>query len=417
MRGAPLRRMPSTDPQARDERDRARAAAGEASLADASPAAEGSRRVALFCTNFLPYSQVFVYEQLKKYARYEAEIFAWRRFNPDAFPFPGVHLAEPSYVIAGKSRRFARAFAERRFDLVHAHFGPAGVYAHRYAAHQGLPLVVTFHGYDVALLHSRRRFLPLHLPYTLGSRAMLRDLALGLCASGELERMLVALGVDPQKLVVHRLGIDLARFTPGPAEREPLVVMIGRFVEKKGFEYGISAFARALTRVPAARLVLVGDGERRRALEELARELGLGERVSFLGVQTQEQIAQLLRRAAVLLAPSVVARDGNRESGLIVVKEASASGVVPIGSEHGGIPESIESGKTGFLVPERDVDAMARCLSSVLGDEVLRASMAAEGRRKMEREFDNDKQVALLEQHYDRVLESRAQVLRSATRV
>jgi colanic acid/amylovoran biosynthesis glycosyltransferase len=361
------------------------------------------RRVALFCTNFLPYSQVFVYEQLRQYQRYAADVFAWRRFNPQAFPFPRVHVAEPGYVVRGKSRRFERAFAGEHFHVVHAHFGPAGVYAHRYAQPRRLPLIVTFHGYDVPLLGSHRRFLPLHLPYALGSRAMLDGLAMGLCASLELKRMLIDLGVSEARLRVHRLGIDLSRFKVGPVPRERLVVMIGRFVEKKGFEYGLQAFALAAARLRDARLVLVGEGERRRALERLARELGVRERVEFAGVLSQERIAELLGRAAVLLAPSVVARDGNRESGLIVVKEASASGAVPIGTEHGGIPESIDSGRTGFLVAERDYMGMGVCLSNLLENSALREQMAIEGRRKMEREFDNQRLVAQLEEIYDEV--------------
>src|SRR3954469_8440812 len=148
------------------------------------------RRIALFCTNFLPTSQVFVYEQLRQYRRSVVDVFAWRRFNAERFPFERVHLAEPGYVIRGRSRRFSRLFAERRYDAVHAHFGPAGSYARRFAARAGLPLLVTFHGYDVPLLGSPLRFLPLHLPYALGAPAMLREMRLGLCASTELQQLL-----------------------------------------------------------------------------------------------------------------------------------------------------------------------------------------------------------------------------------
>jgi len=364
-----------------------------------------SRRIALFCTNFLPTSQVFVYEQLRQYRRAEVDVFAWRRFNREHFPFPRVHLAEPAYVIRGASRRFARVFAQRRFELVHAHFGPAGAYARRHAARHGLPLVVTFHGYDVPLLSSRRRFLPLHLPYAVGSRALLRELRLGLCASEELKQLLIELGVEAQRLRVHRLGIDLERFRFAEQPREPLVLMVGRLVEKKGFDDGLRAFAHARARGARASLSIVGEGERRSLLESLAQELGVAHEVSFLGSRSNEQVAELLARARVLLAPSVLARDGNRESGLIVVKEASAAGVVPIGTRHGGIPDSIEDGETGFLVPEHDHQALGERLARVLNDEALRARLARAARAKMEREFDNRAIVAQLEDIYDEVCE------------
>lgn len=364
---------------------------------------ETARRVALFCTNFLSDSQVFIYEQLRQYQRWQADVFAWRRFNPERFSFPRVHRAEPAYVIRGRSRRFTRAFAERGYALVHAHFGPAGAYARRYARRAGVPLLVTFHGYDVPLLSSPRRYLPLNLPYALGGPGMLRDLRLGICASTELMNMLMALGVDPKRLRVHRLGIDLERFAFDPRRDRREVLMVGRLVEKKGFEYGLTAFARALSRGIDARLTIVGQGERRRLLERQARELGIAANVAFVGAQTNEQVAARMARASVLLAPSVVARDGNRESGLIVVKEASAAGAVPIATRHGGIPDSIDDGRSGFLVEERDADAMGDRLARVLLDEPLRARLAAAGRAKMEREFDNRKLVAALEDIYDEV--------------
>jgi glycosyltransferase involved in cell wall biosynthesis len=362
---------------------------------------ESPRRVALFCTNFLPDSQVFIYEQLRQYRRWQADVFAWRRFNLDRFAFPRVHRAEPTYVIRGRSRRFAHVFAEQQFGVVHAHFGPAGAYARAYAAQARLPLLVTFHGYDVPLLSSWRRFLPLHLPYALGGPAMLRQMRFGICASTELRELLLELGVDEARLRVHRLGIDLDRFAFVPARAEPEVLMVGRLVEKKGFEYGLESFARVRSRGIAARLTVVGDGGRRAALERQARALGVGGDVTFVGSQTNEAVSGHMARARVLLAPSVVARDGNRESGLIVVKEASAAGTVPISTRHGGIPDSIDDGQTGYLVEERDVERMAQRLEQLLLDEPLRARLAGAGRAKMEREFDNRTLVAGLERIYD----------------
>jgi colanic acid/amylovoran biosynthesis glycosyltransferase len=370
---------------------------------------DDSPRLALFCTNFLKDSQVFIYEQLRQYRRWRADVFAWRRFNRERFAFPRVFEAEPGYVIRGRSRRFERAFRDDRYELVHAHFGPAGAYARRYAARAKLPLLVTFHGYDVPLLSSPRRFLPLHLPYALGARAMLRQMRLGICASTELSHMLAELGVEPERLRVHRLGIDVDRFSFSPTREGRKVLMVGRLVEKKGFEYGLRAFALAQARGADARLTIVGEGERRGALERLARELGVLARVDFVGTQTNEAVARLMSEASVLLAPSVVARDGNRESGLIVVKEAAAAGTVPIGTLHGGIPDSIDDSRTGYLVHERDVEHMGERLLSLLRDEASRASLAAAGRAKMEREFDNRKLVAQLELIYDEVrLEPRA---------
>jgi colanic acid/amylovoran biosynthesis glycosyltransferase len=236
---------------------------------------------------------------------------------------------------------------------------------------------------------------------------MLREMSLGICASIELKQMLVALGVDEARLRVHRLGIDLERFRFVAEHAERKVVMVGRLVEKKGFEYGIRAFAHARSLGADATLTIVGEGERLAQLQRLTRELGVESVVGFAGSHTNEQVAELLSRSSALLAPSVVARDGNRESGLIVVKEAAASGAVPIGTLHGGIPESIDDGVTGFLVRERDWQTMGERLVSVLTDEALRRRIAAAARAKMEREFDNRALVAGLEDIYDEVRDHR----------
>jgi glycosyltransferase involved in cell wall biosynthesis len=368
----------------------------------ASPARDASVTAAVFVTNFLSYSQTFIHDELVHHRRYRAEVFAWRRHNRSRFAFDPVHVAGPLYPLWGRSPRFDRIFASRRFSVVHAHFGPAGVLAARFARRFALPLVVTFHGYDVPLLTSHARFSPLWAGYALGARAMLEQMALGLCASDELLQMLVAYGVPRDKLVRHPVGVDLARFSFAPERACPHhAVMIGRFVEKKGFAHGIEAFARVARKLPDATLAIAGSGPLERSLRRAARELGVQQRVRFLGVRTPAEVRSELQRASVLLAPSVVARNGDRESGLVVVKEASACGTVPVATRHGGIPEIVDDAVTGFLVPERDVDALADRLERVFTSEPLRRSLALASRLKMEREYDLHQLVAALEDRYD----------------
>lgn len=359
-------------------------------------------RVAVFNTQFLPYSQTFVYEELRQHQRYAAEVFARRRVLAERFPYPDVHVAGPLYGVARRSARFDRRFTAARFDLVHAHFGTGAVYALRWAERFGLPLVVSFHGHDVTRLCSRERFHPTNWRYRLLSRRLFRRITLGLCASGELRELLLGLGVDDAKLRVHRLGVDLSAFAR--AARDPdrvQAVMIGRLVPKKGFALGLRAFAEAARTQPHVRLTIAGDGALERSLHELCAQLGLGARVTFAGALAPGEVAALLARSDILLAPSVVDAHGDRDSGLIVVKEASASEVVPIGSRHGGIPDIIDDGVTGFLVPERDVRALAARLRELIADPALRARMGRAARAKMESEYDNRRCVATLEQHYD----------------
>jgi len=361
--------------------------------------------VALFNTHFLPYSQTFVHEEIRQHRRYAVEVFCRTRELAERFPHQPVHVGGPLYGAMIRDAGFEARFRRGGLSLVHAHFGTGAVYARHYARRYGLPLVVTFHGYDVALLQSRSRWTPTHLRYALLGPRVLREMTLGLCASEELREMLLAQGVPASRLVVHRLGIDLTRFQPGPRTGDEIrVIMVGRLVEKKGFEDGLAAFARVAGELPALRLSIVGEGERLAALRRQAETLGVTDRVSFLGALPADQVATLLSTSQVLLAPSVVDRVGNRESGLIVVKEASASETVPIGTRHGGIPEIIEDGVTGYLVAERDVAALADRLRRVATDPALRQRLGAAAREKMLREYDNVRRVAELEARYDEVV-------------
>jgi colanic acid/amylovoran biosynthesis glycosyltransferase len=358
--------------------------------------------VAVFSTYFIPYSQTFVHEELRHLSRYDGEVFCRKRMNAEKFPFEAVHVSGRAYGLTRFDRGFERAFERKRYDVVHAHFGVGAVYAVRYARKFGSPLVVTFHGYDVPLLGSVERFHPKHWRYALLGPSVLDDMTLGLCASKELMDLLLELGAPRERLRLHHIGIDTEKFRgePRPPAEPAQVTMVGRFVPKKGFEYGIRAFAGA-AHGRNARLTLVGDGELEPRLRRLVRDLGIGAHVEFAGVLPAPEIVDLLRRTDVLLAPSVVDRFGDRESGLLTAKEASACGVTPIGTWHGGIPEIIDDGVTGFLVGERDVDAMARRLGQLLDDPDLRQRMGRAAREKMVGMYDIRKTVRALEERYD----------------
>ena len=144
------------------------------------------------------------------------------------------------------------------FDLLHAHFGPASTYALGPAALLDLPLVVTYHGYDVPFLMTNERMRPRYWRYWAMSRWMLRRVDRFLPASDELARMLIELGAPPERVHVWRLGVTIPpQWSPRPLHDAPRILMIGRFVEKKGFDIGIRAFARVATRCPGAVLQII----------------------------------------------------------------------------------------------------------------------------------------------------------------
>ncbi|MEM6295421.1 MAG: glycosyltransferase [Myxococcota bacterium] len=373
-------------------------------------------KVALFATQFGAYSQTFIYDEVTRHRAYDVEVFARNRENPEIFRCDDVHALAPyhsasewaEWMLYGAttlSPRFMRRIRSGEFSLLHAHFGPGSIYALPYQAAADLPLVVTFHGYDVPLLSTSRRFSPKYWRYWALSKLMLRRVTRFLAASNELHDQLIELGAPPRRVHVWRLGVEIPPLHAVPAGRNGTqVLIVGRFVEKKGIEYAIEAFARVVKGGADARLNIIGDGELRSAYERIIEREGIADRVEFLGVMKHGDVLETMMRMDILMCPSVIASNGDRESGILVAKEAGARYLPVIGTIHGGIPEIIEDGRTGFLVPERDVGALADRLGRLLRSRALREEMGEAARKKMEREYDIHQRIDVLEDHYDQAI-------------
>ncbi len=380
-----------------------------------------AKRVALFRNNFLPYSETFIHDELRHHMRYEATVIARQHRNADHFPGHNVvaveqiperrrHLTSLWYSATARSSLIDKAMGNGRFDIAHAHFGYDGIYAMRYTRRHHIPLVVSLHGRDVTVLLGNDKYKPEWWYYLIGYRRLFKEASLFFAASTELKELITSVGCPARKVAVHRLGIDIDTFAPNPSSREtepPLIVMVGRFVEKKGHEYGIRAAALAHDAGWQLKLVIVGDGPLRDRYESLARSLGIAENVEIPGPIPHSKVRDLLLKATCVLAPSVIARNLDRESGMIVAKEAAACGIPTIGTRHGGIPDIIEDGVTGYLVAERDSVALGERLSALLGDQNLRQSMGIAARKKMEREYDIRKRIIALEELYDAVIDKK----------
>lgn len=310
-------------------------------------------------------------------------------------------VASPAEALALRLGRGASLAARLSGDapaLVHAHFATDGLLALPLARALGVPLATTLHGYDVcrsrgAMLASGRWS---WMRYALRRRRLMREGALFLAVSEAVRRRALAQGFPEARTITHFLGVDLARFRPAPEAAEPgLVLHVGRLVEKKGTAELIEAMAA----LPEARLAVIGAGPERAALER--RSAALGGRARFLGALPPVEVAAWMRRAWVLAAPSVTARDGDAEGLPTVVVEAAASGVPVVGTDHEGIPEAVADAATGFIVAERDPAALAARLRDVLDSVELRRRFGAEARALAERRFDAARQIERLESLYD----------------
>jgi glycosyltransferase involved in cell wall biosynthesis len=263
-----------------------------------------------------------------------------------------------------------------------------------------IPLVVSFHGHDVGGLEPQNKGSLRYFRYQKLAPELFSYAARLLCASAELAELLIARGAPPSKVHLHHLGVDIDTFGQPHRERDGKgILVVGRLVEKKGIDDALRAFAQVATRISGARLVIVGEGPLRASLNQLARQLGLHEKVQFRGALAPTEVQAEMHEASILLTPSYTTKAGDRESGVIVVKEGGATGLPTVATHHGGLPEIVDDGKTGFLVQERDIGALADRLERLLRSADLREIMGGEARRAIVTRYNSRIQNAALEEH------------------
>lgn len=292
-------------------------------------------------------------------------------------------------------RRWRRAIATHQPTVVHAHFGWESVDGARIARVFGIPLVVTFHGMDIAVQRNTRT--ERHQRSTA-----FREAARIIAVSEFIAAKVRAAGAPADRLLVHHIGVDTARFAPGEAPRaEREILFVGRLVEKKGLIHLLRAMPRIQAACPGATLTIAGDGSLREPLVQEARRLGV--HATWLGVQKPDDVRQLMRRATVFCAPSIVGRDGNAEGLPMTIIEAQASGLPVVVFPSGGSAEGVVDGETGYVVAAGDEAGLAARIGELLTDPERRQRFSRAARDWAVREFDLHAQTRKLETIYDEV--------------
>lgn len=318
---------------------------------------------------------------------------------------PKAYLGIGQQILSRNPEPYQRLLRGRHPVLIHAHFGIEGVYALPLAKRLHIPLVTTFHGFDATLSTAALLSSPAWMNYPLFRRKLAQEGALFLCASSFIRDRMLALGFPEARTRTHYIGVDWRAITPrDPSEETRTILHVARLADVKGTKYLIRAFATLALKHADVDLVIIGDGPRRRTLQMLVRSLGLEPRVHFLGAQAHAEVLAYMRRAAMLVLPSVRTTTGRVEGLGMVLLEAAATGVPVVASRIGGIPEGVLDNGTGFLVPERDVEALARRIDDLLSDPAMRLRMGTQARALVEQRFDLRMQTKVLENFYDEIL-------------
>lgn len=363
-------------------------------------------RVAHVRDTYLRATETFIYDIVSRHRAVEPLFLCERVRGAEQFGGVAPRAIEAQGAVTRAANAIARRATHafpfytdecRRFGarLIHAHFAPSGYFALSTRRALGIGLVTSFYGQDVfevpATPRWRRRYAQL---FAEG------DLFLAL--SEDMKKDLVAIGCPASKIRIYRLGIDLHDFSPidRPARETVTILTIARLVEKKGIDVLIRAHARLVTKGLPVRLRIVGDGPLRDSLVALARELGVADRVDFAGRVPFAELPAEFAAADVFSLPSVTDRFGGKDEISMVLKEAMGTALPFVATFHAGIPEVIDDGVNGLLVPERDDARLAAALERLAVDAQLRARIGAEGRRLVERVWEIGRQVEVLEAIY-----------------
>ncbi|HXG54924.1 MAG TPA: glycosyltransferase family 4 protein [Vicinamibacterales bacterium] len=292
--------------------------------------------------------------------------------------------------------RLSRAIKQLRPDIIHAH-DPHGI------AMAALALSMSTQLVKPSLVASRR--VDFHLRGSSLSRWKHRQVDCFICASEAIRQMLLGDGVPPQRAVTVLEGIDVGRAAaalPAPLHEElwlphgsPVVGNVAALVPHKGQKHLVDAAALVVRQVPDARFVIAGEGELRPTLEQQIKHLGLEKHVFLAGFRPD--ILPVHKAFDIFVMSSVTEGLGTS------VLDAMACGRPVVGTRAGGIPEVIENGSTGILVPPRDHQGMADAIVALLKDDALRARMGSAGLALAHARFSAERMVRDTLRVYERV--------------
>jgi glycosyltransferase involved in cell wall biosynthesis len=355
--------------------------------------------------------QPWLWRQVVGLRGFRTEVVCWKRFNTATYPASNVSVRvlaqDPTpyeggsrwwyrlrnlpgrnfYATVGQERRqLTELVREKHPAVILCYFGEVAMRLLPVALSEGIPLVAYFHG-DFQFLINRWFRWSLH-------RCLPRFAAIIVVTEAERDWMLTH-GVPADKIHIIPCGAPVEVFRPrydkpnGPVR----FVMVSRLVIGKGCDFSIRAFARIGFDLPGSELHIYGDGPARQDLERLVEAQGLKSRIFFHGYVEEQQLAGALASYDIFIQHSLWG-----EGSPVSIAEAMACGLPVVATPIGGITDQIVDGKTGLLIPERDVQGMAAAMLRLACDSELQRSFGQNARDRAVKLYDSSGQTRRLEQ-------------------
>ncbi|AFZ04322.1 glycosyltransferase [Calothrix sp. PCC 6303] len=300
-----------------------------------------------------------------------------------------------------------------KYDVIHCQFGMHGIEGMKLREIGVVKgkLITSFRGYDISWYLQKFGTNVYQKLFIQG------DFFLTNCHY--FRNRIIQLGCNPNKIIIHGSGIDTHRFRFKQRYCHPnsriKIVTVGRLIEKKGIEYAIKAIYQVIQKYSNLEYLIIGDGEEREYLEKLINQLKLNNQIRLLGWRTQQEIIKILDESHICIAPSITAKDGNQDAPVNTLKEAMLTGLPVIGTNHGGIPELIEDGVSGFIVPERNESAIASSLEYLILHPEICFTMGKAGCEFVRSHYDieklNDELVEIYQQQIKPTSTKKSEIL------
>ncbi len=332
--------------------------------------------------------------------------------RPEAVPELSPHLGPADFLAF---LRLLRIFRDWKPDVVHTHTAKAGAVGRAAARCAGVPVIVhTFHGHVLRGYFSP----PMEAVFRLIEKTLSRITDRIVTLSPALKADLAAMGIArPEKIDVVPLGMDLEALRAGSGRRgelreeldiraeQPLVGIVGRLVPIKNHRLFLDAARSMVDSGSPVHFVIVGDGGLRDSLQEQASQLGIADRVHFLGWRKD--------MVPVYAALDLLALTSDNEGTPVAVIEAMAAGVPVVATAVGGVPDVVRDGATGRLVPAGDAQALSRAWMATFTERKATEQMRDQARLEVEQQFGRERMISAMASLYDRLVGEKSNAARS----
>lgn len=286
-------------------------------------------------------------------------------------------------------------------DIIHSHTELVGSHLVRLIRASQKPFVITFHGLP-----------PVGVPLVSDfARRQYTDAADAIFMNTEFaKQQYVSLGAPEDKCIVVPQGIDLDNW-PFETRKFPVdgpvnILTVGRLHPDKGHQFALTAIKQLLEKGQKVTYTMVGSGPEKDKILRVSKELGISDAVAVLSGIPDKQLKEVYQKSHVFLLPSLRSKDGfHEETQGVVLQEAQATGIITIATKSGGIPECIDDGESGFLVEDRDSQAIAAAVMQVIEKRACWESIQTKARKWVEERYASDKIASFMNQQYRSIIE------------